>query len=229
MSKKRHKSAKRRGSSNAGRPRQAGKRHPSGKLVQKIEPNERVMAERQALVSGLEKVDLSAAEDPMALAYAHGWLTEVEHKAGEAYARYYAASHVRHRSTGGLSESPDPSQRDMRSIGQMSDAEIVHAFDHILDSTRAPAASEDREMKARARYNALSAAMTPAEQTQVFQCFCLRSWPQWLIYMASGKTAPESWDRKRKLLIRGLDIIAAQLTKPRKQSNSYRNYTGAVV
>jgi hypothetical protein len=211
-----------RGSSNAGRKRKTGDRHPGGKLVQFVAPNERVVEGRQHLIGAL-KVDLSVAEDAMALALAHGWIVEGQHRAGETYARAYRLCHPQ-RSQSGLGEGPEASERDMRTISQMGSVEIVAAFDRILASTPTPAASELRQVDARRRYNAMCNAMTTAEQGEVFLCFCLRSWPQWLNQRAHGKF-DTTWERKRDLLVSGLNVLANHLQSSSKRGNHFRNET----
>ena len=201
-----------------GRPRKDGVRYPSGKL-RPPEPNQRVIAERTAML-GDTKGALSAAEDPMTLALARGWLTEDEHRAGEAYARAYTASHP-HRLHGGLNEAPDAGTDDKRTITQMGDAEIVQAFDTILNSTVMPH-NEERQIGARKRYVALSSLMTSTEQSEVFACFCMRSWPQWVIQRVAGRR-DTSWERKHHLLVSGLGAIHNHLRARANRGTDSRN------
>lgn len=227
------KKPKSRGASRGGRPRKTGARHSCGKLVQAVEPNARVVEGRKAMLGSL-KADLSVAEDAMRLALAHGWLTEQQHRAGETYARDYGLAHAQRRMTGGLSEAPDASSRDLRPIGQMGSAEIVAAFDNIAATTQRPGASEARQVEARRRYNSMSSAMTSAEQGEVFGCFCQRSWPQWIVWRSVEPTRDlgewlvwayrsAAWDRKRLLLVAGLDAIIAHLRAASKRGNTFRN------
>jgi hypothetical protein len=65
-----------------GRPRKDGPRHPSGQLVQKVEPNAKVVELRRALLGETPQARLADAEDPMSLALARGWITDEQHRAG---------------------------------------------------------------------------------------------------------------------------------------------------
>jgi hypothetical protein len=201
-------SARRR--SKGGRPRKAAPRHACGKLVQSAEPNPKVVALRRALVgsagTGDARADLASAEDPMSLALARGWITEAQHRAGVAYAQAWRRSHPQRRLVGETSEAPEPAVRDLRRIGEMGDAEIARAFDAMLEGTRL-APREESEVEARTRYNAASRLMRPAEQNEVFLCFCLQSWPQWLIQRCAGHF-DTPWEARRRLLVAGLDAIA---------------------
>lgn len=188
-----------------GRPRKEGARHPSGQLVQKVEPNTKVVELRRALLGEAPKASLASAEDPMSLALARGWISEAQHRAGTAYAAAWRRSHPQRRAPG-LAETSEAGERDPRRVGEMSDAEIAQAFDAAFATTGAP--SEASQMEARTRYNALSRAMTAAEQNEVFLCFCLGSWPQWILQRCAGRFAT-SWERKHRVLVSGLETLAA--------------------
>lgn len=191
-----------------GRPRKAGPRHPSGQLVQKVEPNAKVVELRRALLGEASKARLADAEHPMSLALARGWITEAQHRAGEIYARAWRRSHPQRRPPG-LAETPEPAVRDTRPVGEMSDAELAQAFDAVFcdPEARGPP-SEAEQVEARLRYNTLSRAMTAAEQNEVFLCFCLASWPQWILQRCAGRF-DTSWERKHRLLVSGLETLAA--------------------
>jgi hypothetical protein len=193
--------------SKGGRPRKAGPRHPSGQLVQKVEPNAKVVALRRALVGEAGAARLADAEDPMRLALARGWISEAQHRGGLVYAAAWRRSHPQHR-TPGLTETAEPAARDLRRVGEMSDAEIAAAFEAVLcaGETRGPP-SEAEQADARARYNAMSRAMSAPEQNEVFLCFCLASWPQWLLQRCAGRF-DTSWERKHRLLVSGLETLA---------------------
>jgi len=191
-----------------GRPRKAGPRHPSGQLVQKAEPNAKVVAIRRALLGEGPGLRLADAEHPMALALARGWISPEQHRAGESYARAWRRSHPQRR-TPGLTEAPEPAGRDPRQIGEMADAEIAQAFEAVLCASEADRGlSEESLVEARSRYNAMSRALTAAEQNEVFLCFCLASWPQWLLQRCAGRWET-SWERKQRLLVSGLETLAA--------------------
>jgi hypothetical protein len=195
-----------------GRPRKAGPRHPSGQLVQKVEPNAKVIELRRALLGPSAGARLADAEDPMSLALARGWISEAQHRAGLAYASLWRRTHPQRRAPG-LEETAESASRDLRRIGEMSDAELAAAFDVVFSLRGAP--SEAELADARLRYNSLSRAMTAAEQSEVFLCFCLGSWPQWLLQRCAGRFET-AWERKHRLLVSGLETLAA--IRPRRPS-----------
>ena len=126
-----------------GRPRKDGARHPSGQLVQKAEPNAKVVEIRRALLGDAPQAKLAEAESPMALALARGWISAEQHRAGQGYAGAWRRSHPQRRAVGSQ-ETQEPAARDLRRVGQMSDAEITTAFQSIFEATdRAGAPSEE--------------------------------------------------------------------------------------
>jgi hypothetical protein len=174
-----------------------------------VEPNAKVVELRRALLGPAPSASLASAEDPMALALARGWITEPQHRAGCAYALAWRRSHPQRRA-GGLGERTDPAERDPRRIGEMSDAEIAAAFEAVFAAPQARGPlSEAEQVEARARYNAMSRAMTAAEQNEVFLCFCLASWPQWILQRCAGRF-DTAWERKHRLLVSGLETLAAR-------------------
>jgi hypothetical protein len=190
-----------------GRPRKEGARHPSGQLVRKVDPNPKVAAIRQALMGGERGVRCEAAEDPMALALARGWISAEQHRAGATYAALWRRSHPQRRAPG-LTETPETAARDVRPVREMSDAELAAAFDKVFVEAEASAPpSEESQVEARSRYNAQSRAISPAEQNEVFLCFCLGSWPQWLLQRCAGRF-DTSWERKHRLLVSGLETLS---------------------
>ena len=196
-----------------GRPRKDGARHPSGQLVQKALPNAKVVEIRRALIGDGAGGRLETAEDPMTLALARGWLGAEQHRAGMAYAALWRRSHPQRRAAG-LTELRE-AERDPRRIGEMNDAEIAAAFDAVLASgERDGAPSEASLVEARGRYNAMSRAMTAAEQNEVFLCFCLASWPQWILQRCAGRFET-SWERKHRLLVSGLETLCG-MSRPRR-------------
>jgi hypothetical protein len=192
-----------------GRPRKEGPRHPSGQLVQKVEPNAKVVELRRALLGEAPQARLADAEDPMSLALARGWISAEQYQAGMRYAAAWRRSHPQRR-TPGLMETQEPAVRDLRRIGEMSDEEIAAAFEAVF-SEPAPGGppSEAEQVEARARYNAMSRAMTSAEQAEAFLCFCLASWPQWILQRCAGRFDTH-WERKHRLLVSGLETLAAK-------------------
>lgn len=192
-----------------GRPRKEGPRHPSGQLVQKVDPNPKVVALRRALTGEAPGVGLADAEDPMRLALARGWISEAQHRAGSAYAQAWRRSHPQRRPPG-LEETPEPAARDLRTVSEMSDAELAAAFEAVFARPeRSGPPSEVELAQARLRYNTMSRAMTAAEQNEVFLCFCLASWPQWLLQRCAGRF-DTAWERKHRLLVSGLETLVGQ-------------------
>lgn len=45
-----------------------------------------------------------------------------------------------------------------------------------------------------------------AEQADVFACFCLESWPQWIVQRCAGRF-DTPWERRHRLLAAGLEAI----------------------
>jgi hypothetical protein len=204
-----------------GRPRKPGPRHPSGQLVQKVEPNAKVVELRRAMLGAAPGATLADAEDPMTLALARGWISEPQHRAGVAYASLWRRTHPQRRAPG-LTESAESASRDLRRVGEMSDAEIAAAFDTVFSREAASGPpTEAEQAEARARYNSLSRAMTAAEQSEVFLCFCLGSWPQWVVQRCAGRFGTP-WERKHRLLVSGLATLAAIRPRPRLAAISGR-------
>lgn len=198
-----------------GRPRKDGPRHPSGQLVQKVEPNAKVVELRRSLLGEAPGARLADAEDPMSLALARGWITEAQPQAGRVYASAWRRSHPQRRAPG-LTEIQEPAGRDRRRLDEMSDAEIAAAFDVVFGAAEISGPpSEAQQIEARRRYNGMSRAMTAAEQTEVFLCFCQGSWPQWILQRCAGRF-DTPWERKHRLLVSGLQTLAA--IKPRRIS-----------
>lgn len=196
-----------------GRPRKAGPRKPCGRLVQNVEPNAKVVELRRAMLGG--NVNLADAENPMSLALNRGWITEGQHRAGMTYAIAWRRSHPQRQSGSSVQGAPER-HYDPRTISQMGAAEIVEAFDLILAGTQRTASSEASQVQARARYNTMSRIMTPDEQNEVFLCFCLESWPQWILQRCAGRF-DTSWERKHRLLVGGLEMITPDVA-PRRES-----------
>lgn len=191
-----------------GRPRKDGPRHPSGQLVQKVEPNAKVVALRRALLGETPSARLADAEDPMRLALARGWISEAQHRAGLVYAAAWRRSHPQRR-TPGLTETSEPGARDLRRVGELSDVEIASAFEAMLCASESHGPpSEAEQAESRLRYNSMSRALTAEEQGEVFLCFCLASWPQWILQRCAGRF-DTSWERKHRLLVSGLETLAA--------------------
>jgi hypothetical protein len=198
-----------------GRPKKSGPRKPCGRLVQKVDPNAKVVELRRAMLGDVS-LSISHAENPMDLAFHRGWLTEEQHRAGTAYAIAWRRSHPQRQTTGALTEAPER-HYDPRPIGQMGSLEIAQAFDSILAGTHRAATSDELQTAARKRYNAMSALMRPDEQNEVFLCFCMQSWPQWILQRIAGRF-DTSWERKNRYLVAGLTQLAQHLAPKRKSA-----------
>jgi hypothetical protein len=97
----------------------------------------------------------------------------------------------------------------------MSDAELAAAFDVVFGGQESRGSPSEAEMaEARLRYNTMSRAMTAAEQGELFLCYCLGSWPQWLLQRCAGRFETP-WVRKHRLLVSGLETLAA-MRSPRR-------------
>lgn len=217
--KRNHKRAVARGPSRLGRPRQPGERYKGGKLKPcPPEPNARVLADRLAMVTttdkdGKAKVgDLTKASSPMDFALERGWITQAQHRAGAAYVSLYGASEIQGPRAGNASygEVDERAAIDKRSLAQMSPFEIVEAFDRVLAKTSAGAQHDAQTAAAMVRWRQINAAMSPDQQREVFAVCVMDSWPQWVIQRAAGHM-DTSWERKRTVLIAGLDGIGAAL------------------
>ena len=167
-----------------GRKRKAGDRHPGGQLVQKIEPNPVVIAQRLAVLGGHSTHH--HAESPMSVALARAYITEDQHKAGETIARLYRATHPQRRMIIALHDY-DPADRDPTPIANMPHADIATAFEAILAKTQAPGSDEDRQIKARKRYNDLCLTLRPISQIEIFNAFCMNICPLWLSWRIAGR------------------------------------------
>lgn len=73
-----------------GRPRKDGPRHPSGQLVQRVEPTEQLLEKRRILV-GEDHASSKRAGYPLGILRLRGVITETDHAAG---IRYAALHHV---------------------------------------------------------------------------------------------------------------------------------------
>jgi hypothetical protein len=184
--------------------------------VQKAAPNAKVVELRRALLGEAPGVQLADAEDPMALALARGWISDAQHRAGMVYVQAWRRSHPQRRAPG-LEETRESEVRDLRRVSEMSDVEIAAAFEAVFSrpESRGPLSEADLA-EARLRYNAMSRAMTAAEQNEVFLCFCLGSWPQWVLQRCAGRFGT-TWERKHRLLASGLETLAA-MQRPRRRA-----------
>jgi hypothetical protein len=196
----------------AGRPRKSGARFPGGKLKPTpVEPNARVMADRERLMGSLS--NLEKADHPMDLAQVRGWLTGAQHRAGMTYARLYRQAQLgapgMERAT--VEETPaQPIDVQAKGLQDWTDAETAAVFDAVFNRTPPSGAAE----AANAKLRTLNALLTPDERAEVTKCFVHASWPWWVTHRAAGHFDTPH-ERKRDLLVRGLDTIAAAMKPAR--------------
>jgi hypothetical protein len=200
-----------------GRPRADGERYPCGKLRPPA-PNPKVVAERQALLGA--GGDLTRASHPLDLALARGWITERHHRAGTRYASLYRRARLGapDREGQGRIEEMREAETDSGRFSGMTDAAITAAFDRVFDEEGGLDADLDAA-GAGAAWRKANAAMTAAEQSEVFLVCVRASWPQWIIQRAAGRYGTR-WEDRHALLIRGLEAIAApaRTARPAKES-----------
>lgn len=205
--------------SNGGRPRKDGERHDCGKLKQKVDPNEIVVAARRSMM-GDAKMDLATASDPLDFAHAKAWLTMSRYRAALTFAEAYERAQIgapRQGRGGPLETATTVGAEDRQPVrwhrnhwDSMDRAEITAVFDSVFNVTEGRDRDEVAAENMR-RWKAVQAAMTPAEQVEVFSVCIRRSWPQWIVWKAAGKEVPERWDRNRRQLESGLDAVAEAL------------------
>lgn len=202
--------------SKGGRPRKAGARYPNGKLKpMKAEPNAKVIEQRERLLGPLGA--LEKGDHPMDVALARRWITEAQHRAGMAYARLYRQAQI---GAPGLQasrnmESPaEPIDVQAKGMQDWTDEEMTTVFDAVFN--RLPPAG--RAEAANAKLRDLHALLTPEERAEVAQCFVHADFPNWINQRVAGRFET-AWERRRDILVRGLDTIAAKL-KPTAKDHS---------
>lgn len=195
-------------SSKGGRPRKAGARYPGGKLKpEPVAPNERVVAERERLLGPLGT--LEKGDHPMDVALARRWLTEDQHRAGMAYASLYRQAQIGApglQSSRNMESPAEPVDVQAKGMQDWTDAETTAVFDAVFN--RVPPSG--RAEAANAKLRDLNAVLTPEERSEVCDCFVRASYPWWVTARANGHfNTPH--ERKRTILVRGLETIAAKL------------------
>lgn len=186
-----------------GRPRKSGERYACGKIKPQG-PNQLVVDRRKMLCE-----DVTMATRPLDVAYARGWITEEDHRMANAYLGAYRAAQTQGPK---LALSKDRSVRDSADVradlnfAHMTDKEIAAVWNNAMSQGMAGEGSEARLARADARWRALNALMTAEQRLEVFNVCVLDSWPQWVIQRLAEKMNT-SWERKRDLLIAGLDAM----------------------
>jgi hypothetical protein len=174
----------------AGRKRQEGERYACGKLKPPA-PNPKVVALRRAMLGreDLAPAALAAAENPLDLMLARGWIEERLHRAANAY----AALHRR----AGL-EAP--------ALRSGSFEKVSRAFDAALGDGSAMASLRE-----------LWAELRPAQAQALLEVSVRASWPEWVTFRLAGKEVPPFWDLRRIALMAGLETVAAVLRRERRR------------
>lgn len=196
------------GHSRAGRPRKAGERYENGRL-RPAGPNERVLALRRRLLDRPEAAaqGLRAAENPLDLMLARGWIGQEAHSAGKAFARLHAEAR--------MSLAPirvSSLERPVRGAGTVRTDPV-----------------------ALWRLNRIWAALAgrPAAAGALVEVCVLEAWPAWLIGAASAQDAQVRAGllagRGRAALEAGLAACAAQLREPLPRDLGEAREMGAFV
>jgi hypothetical protein len=177
---------KKKGSSKAGRKPTPGDRYPCGKK-RPPPPNAKVMAIRRAMLGrqDLGALGLVAAENPLDLMLARGWLEEGLHRA----ARTYAGLHRRAGLEGPALRTGQYERAAKSFDAGMGDAEAMGVL--------------------RALWETLTAA-----QAQVLLDVTVReAWPEWVVFRLAGREVPPVWEVKRERLLAGLERVRAGLRR----------------
>lgn len=214
--------------SKGGRPRQAGERTKSGRL--KHTPNVRVMEMRAAF--GVDHI--GQAFSPIQIAYRNGWLSEADCRTAVQFASLHAAAGLGRSSISlsahmeidkGTETSGDVSAKSF--FAQLPDREMAQLWDTVFnDDGSQRLSADDRATRAMVRWKLANTSMTPEQRREVHDVCILDSFPQWVVQRAYGNM-DTSWERKRDLLIGGLQGIRAALNPPK--TNAATPPTAAAV
>ena len=145
-----------------GRPAKDGARQPDGRLVQKVEPNAVVLAERRALVGA--SGDLTKATSDLDIALERGWLSEEEHRAARAYASLYrrAGLELPRMRTANLGEAEGEYAKEVSRAGVVQTGAVIRP---VRDLQGDPEAQDTLRL--------VWAVLRPAEKTALAHaCLC---------------------------------------------------------
>jgi hypothetical protein len=173
------------GAAKAGRKRLDGERYACGKRRPPA-PNPKVVALRRAMLGGEAPSPgaLAAAENPLDLMLARGWIDEPLHRA----AADYAALHRR-----AALDGPALRRGDFE--------KVQRSFD-----------SGPGDSAAMAALRALWAELTPAQARSLFETAVCASWPEWMILRLVGKPVPPQHEACRVRLMEALETVRRALT-----------------
>ena len=228
MSRKRPKAnAKRRG----GRPKKAGPRYPSGKL-KAPGPNESMLERRRALCA-----DTRMATCPMDAAFANGWITEREHRAGQLFAETYRRTGIEsRRGAAGSDLEASTGLADVRgvSFAELSDKEIAWLWDAAMRDAGGEARDrEESAAKAMDRWKALNEVLSQAQRQVMFSVCVREHWPAWVLATAQGQTLTARHEAERDGLLGALARIRSTVVAPKalepEAKEDRRQSTGRLV
>jgi hypothetical protein len=200
-----------------GRKRKAGDRKPCGRLrYTPPEPNQSVIERRKALLGS--DVGLHNAESPLNLAFARGWISERQFRAGAAFGRIHAGAGLNAPglSGSGLAEADEGTRVEVRTWAELSDVEIGAIWNQVMNVS-GPATTDEKQARSMDNWIALCAILTPSELREV-ELVCVHdSWPFWITSRCAGNMT-SAHERKRDLLLAGLDKIAKTLFRAKEDA-----------
>ena len=212
--------------SKGGRPRQEGERYECGKLKPPA-PNEKVLAFREAVASNRTR-----AENPLDTMLENGWITHDQYITACKFRDDRRAAKMGGPAMPVAKDLSEPEGIDARdwSFSRMKNEEVVELWNRVFSRTP-PTPERQTEVEAAAwdRYKRAAKTMTLEQFTEVHDVVMRDSWPMWVILWAKHKRdrerlkatlspaefealperAPTSWDRRRTLLIDGLNAMMA--------------------
>lgn len=196
--------------SKGGRPRKDGDRYPSGKRKPEA-PNAKLVELRQAF--GLEK--LGQKFTPIEVAFHRGWIDEEVYWAAARYAALHrlamAGAGAPQHANQNMREAPNTVDVRALSFAALTDQEVAAIWDSAMGMERTSETDQERQQKAAQALRTWNACMTPEQREEVGNTVLRDSWPQWIIQRVAGRFGT-SWERKRELLIRGLEGRAAHVS-----------------
>jgi len=197
-----------------GRPRKEGDRYECGKL-KPPPPNPVVLAQRAALCA-----DPMMATNPIDVMLANRWISEDQHRTACRYREDHNRAQLCGPTVPTQQDLSAPEGVDARNLRftNMTHGEIAAIWDSAMGRTPAPMTDqEDAQHRALERYKAANRAMTTDQQNEVNGVVLLDSWPQWVIQRRAGRFNT-SWERKRVLLLDGLNAMQDKVYEPKRRA-----------